>query len=89
MPVYEYECAACGRRFEEMQKISAAALKKCMLCGKAGVRRLISKTSFQLKGTGWYQTDYARKKSSKGKVDKVDKDKDTKDSTKKEGEAVT
>jgi len=85
MPIYEYECAACGRRFEEMQKISAAPLKKCTLCGKAGVRRLISQTSFQLKGTGWYQSDYARKKSSKGDAEK---DPGTKDTTKKEGSAA-
>jgi putative FmdB family regulatory protein len=70
MPIYEYECAACGRTFEEMQKISAAPLKKCSLCGAGKVRRLISQTSFQLKGTGWYVTDYARKKSGKAKAGK-------------------
>jgi len=49
--------------------MSAAPLKKCSLCGAGGVRRLISQTSFRLKGTGWYQSDYARKKPEKPKAD--------------------
>jgi len=69
MPIYEYECAACRGQFEEMQKITASPLKTCRLCGTGRVRRLISQTSFQLKGTGWYQTDYARKPNGKDSSD--------------------
>ena len=59
MPIYEYACEHCGV-FEEMQRITDAPLSKCPKC-KRKVRRLISQTSFQLKGSGWYVTDYARK----------------------------
>ena len=59
MPIYEYECGKCGV-FEQSQRISEPALTKCPTCRRK-VRRLISNTSFQLKGTGWYITDYARK----------------------------
>src|SRR5215470_11380982 len=58
MPIYEYECGKCGV-FEISQRISEAALTKCPTCRRK-VRRLISNTSFQLKGSGWYVTDYAR-----------------------------
>jgi len=63
MPIYEYECGKCGV-FETSQRISEAALTKCPTCRRK-VRRLISSTSFQLKGTGWYATDYAGKKGGK------------------------
>src|SRR5256885_823550 len=58
MPIYEYRCEHCGV-FEEMQRITDPPLARCPTC-KRKVRRLISSTSFQLKGTGWYATDYAR-----------------------------
>jgi putative FmdB family regulatory protein len=59
MPIYEYQCQKCGT-FETTQKITDKPLAKCPTC-KGKVRKLISNTSFQLKGTGWYITDYARK----------------------------
>ena len=59
MPIYEYECQKCGT-FEATQKITEKPLGKCPTC-KGKVKKLISNTSFQLKGTGWYVTDYARK----------------------------
>ena len=59
MPVYEYECQKCGT-FETTQRITEEPLSKCPTC-KGKVKKLISNTSFQLKGTGWYVTDYARK----------------------------
>ena len=60
MPIYEYECSKCGKVFEAMQKVTDKPLARCKYCnGK--VERLISNTSFQLKGSGWYVTDYARK----------------------------
>ncbi len=65
MPIYEYRCEHCGV-FEEMQRITDPALSRCPTC-KRKVRRLISHTSFQLKGTGWYATDYARAGGNGGK----------------------
>ena len=66
MPIYEYSCQKCGT-FETTQRITEKPLAKCPTC-KGKVRKLISNTSFQLKGTGWYITDYARKgKSDDGK----------------------
>jgi putative FmdB family regulatory protein len=59
MPIYEYQCQKCGT-FETTQKITDKPLAKCPTC-KGKVKKLISNTSFQLKGTGWYITDYARK----------------------------
>jgi putative FmdB family regulatory protein len=81
MPIYEYECADCGKIDEVLQKFSDKPLKKCRYCsGK--VHKLISHSSFHLKGTGWYVTDYAdrSKRSSapsqreeKSSVDSADK----------------
>jgi putative FmdB family regulatory protein len=62
MPIYEYQCDNCGV-FEYSQRITEDALKKCPTC-KGKVRRLISHTSFMLKGSGWYATDYGHSKSS-------------------------
>lgn len=63
MPIYEYQCLKCRNEFEAMQRFSDSPLKKCPSCGGA-VKRLISRSSFQLKGSGWYVTDYAKKGSS-------------------------
>src|SRR5262245_32241770 len=63
MPIYEYMCPKCGE-FEVTQRITEDPLKKCPTC-KSKVRKLISNTSFQLKGSGWYVTDYAKKSSGK------------------------
>ena len=62
MPVYEYECSACSHRFEEWQKINDKAVKVCPKCKARKVERLISHTSFQLKGGGWYGDLYASKR---------------------------
>lgn len=61
MPLYEYQCEACGKRFEAIQKFSDAPLETCRLCEKGPVRKLMSSPAFQLKGTGWYVTDFANK----------------------------
>ncbi len=58
MPIYEYQCVKCGT-FELMQRITESPLRKCPTC-KGKVERLMSRTSFVLKGSGWYATDYAR-----------------------------
>jgi putative FmdB family regulatory protein len=59
MPIYEYHCNACGRDFEVIQKITDHPIRKCQKCGKMKAKRTISQTSFILKGSGWYVTDYA------------------------------
>ena len=64
MPLYEYECEACGRRFEVIQKFSDPPVEQCKECGKGPVRRLLSSPAIQFKGTGWYVTDYAKSSSS-------------------------
>ena len=61
MPIYEYECKACGKDFEVFLGIKAQPVEKCIHCKSNNIRKLISNCSFQLKGTGWYLTDYARK----------------------------
>jgi putative FmdB family regulatory protein len=87
MPIYEYECGKCGV-FETSQRISAAALTKCPTCRRK-VRRLISSTSFQLKGTGWYVTDYAGKKGGKdGGDSKSDSKSDSSSETKTESKST-
>jgi len=58
MPIYEYECGACGHRLEVIQKMSDPALTDCPGCGKSELKKLISAAGFQLKGTGWYATDF-------------------------------
>lgn len=88
MPIYEYRCLECGKEFELMQKFSDAPLKKCPAC-EGEVRKLISNTSFILKGTGWYVTDYASPERKKA----VDSEKDTNgkktaETTAKEGEGA-
>ncbi len=63
MPIYEYLCPKCGQ-FEVTQRITEDALKRCPTC-RGKVQKLISASSFQLKGTGWYLTDYARSENAK------------------------
>ncbi|MHB8173252.1 MAG: FmdB family zinc ribbon protein [Nitrospirota bacterium] len=60
MPIYEYECKECGKRFDALQKFSDEPLKECKFCGGA-VRKLMGTPALQFKGTGWYVTDYAGK----------------------------
>lgn len=71
MPIYEYQCAACGHKFETLQKFSDAPLTECPECHKSSLEKLISASGFQLKGTGWYVTDY----SAKGKKSQSDEGK--------------
>jgi putative FmdB family regulatory protein len=68
MPIYEYQCAACGQVVERWQKISDAPLTECPACG-GGLHKLISSCAFHLKGSGWYVTDYAGKNAAAGAND--------------------
>jgi putative FmdB family regulatory protein len=70
MPIYEYECQACGCTIEAFQKFSDKPLRKCRHCG-GRLKKLISNTSFVLKGSGWYVTDYARCDQGGGKAEKA------------------
>ena len=66
MPIYEYECTKCGKIEEVLQKFSDKPLTKCQNCtGK--LHKLVSQSTFHLKGTGWYVTDYANKSGSSDK----------------------
>ncbi|WP_136067670.1 FmdB family zinc ribbon protein [Modicisalibacter radicis] len=58
MPIYEYECKACGHRLEKLQKVSAAPLRECPACQTDALSRLISAAGFRLAGGGWYETDF-------------------------------
>ncbi len=74
MPIYEYACLSCGKHIEKMQKITEETLTSCPFCaGK--VKKLVSNCSFQLKGSGWYVTDYAKKSEKKEGKKKEGKDK--------------
>jgi putative FmdB family regulatory protein len=70
MPIYEYSCAKCGT-FEVTQRITEKPLRRCPTC-KGKVSKLISNTSFQLKGSGWYVTDYAGKGGGSKKSESKD-----------------
>jgi putative FmdB family regulatory protein len=58
MPIYEYECGACGHRLEAIQKLSDAPLSECPECGKPALSKLVSAAGFRLGGSGWYETDF-------------------------------
>ena len=91
MPLYEYECDACGHRFEVIQKFSDPLADTCPKCG-GGVHKLMSSPAIQFKGSGWYITDYAKKdttnagKTGSSKEQDGSKDKDSGGSEKKDSE---
>jgi putative FmdB family regulatory protein len=89
MPLYEYQCDACGERFERIQKFSDPPVEKCPTCG-GKVRKLLSSPAIQFKGSGWYITDYAKKgggvdSGKSGSADKADKT----DKAEEKGESKT
>ena len=91
MPLYEYQCDACGQRFERIQKFSDPHADTCAKCGKGPVHRLLSSPAIQFKGSGWYITDYAQKgKSDSGASGaKSDAKTDTKSDGKTETKSET
>lgn len=98
MPIYEYACTRCEHAFDELQKISEAALVHCPKCGEPSLRKLLSAPKFRLKGQGWYETDFKTgdkrnlhgesEKSSKPKEDGPNKT-DAKPSSKTPAKATT
>jgi putative FmdB family regulatory protein len=88
MPLYEYRCEACGKRFEVIQKFSDPPVDACTACGQGPVVRLLSSPAIQFKGSGWYITDYAKKGTADGA--KTESTTDTaKSDSKTEGGAKT
>jgi putative FmdB family regulatory protein len=71
MPIYEYKCKKCGKQFEAFQGITEPDLKTCKFC-KGKVHKMMSLSSFSLKGSGWYATDYAGKKTPAAKTAKTE-----------------
>lgn len=80
MPIYEYQCKKCGYKFEQLQKITEKPLRICPQCKASQLAKLVSNTSFQLKGTGWYVTDFKNKTTE----DKKEKPTDNQVAAKKE-----
>ena len=70
MPIYEYQCADCHHKFDVLQKITDEPPKQCPVCATNHVVRLVSAAGFQLKGTGWYATDFKNKGKSEASADK-------------------
>ena len=92
MPIYEYQCRECGHKLEVMQRITEDLLKTCPSCSKDGLKKLMSKVAFQLKGTGWYETDFKNKgKPLAEKEGEADKEgaKESKSETKKDASSDT
>ncbi len=80
MPIYEYQCKACNARLEKLQKINDPVLKVCPECNEESLQKLVSATSFRLKGTGWYETDFKTGKKKHGAEDKSSTSGGTKES---------
>ena len=89
MPIYEYSCQKCQARVEVMQKITDKPLKRCQSCG-GKLEKEWSTSSFQLKGSGWYMTDYAVKKSGAPDTESAAKSEDaTENKTESKAESKT
>jgi putative FmdB family regulatory protein len=72
MPIYEYECAACGHTFDAIQSFKEEALLDCPVCKEQALKKLVSVSAFHLKGSGWYVTDF---KNPSVKADSTEKNK--------------
>jgi putative FmdB family regulatory protein len=87
MPIYEYRCEACGHQEEFLQRVGEPQLTECPVCRKPTFRKLLSAAGFQLKGSGWYATDFKNKTSKpaeKKAEDKSEAKTETKTETKPE-----
>jgi putative FmdB family regulatory protein len=65
MPIYEYFCSQCNKVHEVLQRISEEPLRQCPVCGSETIQKMVSRAAFQLKGSGWYVTDFKDKKTGK------------------------
>ena len=84
MPIYEYRCAECGQEHEALQKVSEPPLTVCPACCKPALQKQLSAAGFQLKGSGWYATDFKApaKKPAEKKTEKTETKTETKSDTK-------
>ena len=92
MPIYEYRCAACGHQDDHLQKVSEAPLTKCPACGKKKYQKQLTAAGFQLKGSGWYASDFkgGGKKPDEAKPEaKAEGKAETKTETKAEAKTET
>ena len=87
MPIYEYRCAECGQEHEVLQKVSEPPLTVCPACGKPALQKQLSAAGFQLKGSGWYATDF--KGSPKKPAEKKPANTEAKSETKSEAKSET
>lgn len=85
MPFYEYQCHACGHELEALQKMSDDALLHCPECNGETLKKKISAAGFQLKGTGWYETDFKNSGSAPKRDDNKSANADSKQSDKSAG----
>ena len=69
MPIYEYRCSACGHQKDHLQKMSDAPLTTCPACGAEAYSKQLSAAGFQLKGSGWYATDFKGSSGSSPKTE--------------------
>ena len=92
MPIYEYRCQVCGHQDEHLQKVCERPLSKCPACGKKSYKKQLTAAGFQLKGSGWYATDFksTSKKPTEKKADlKSESEQEAKSETKTKTETKT
>lgn len=89
MPIYEYQCDNCEHKLERLQKLNDDLLLTCPECDEDSLRKLVSATSFRLKGTGWYETDFKDKPKKKDKDKEKDAPAKKKDDSKSSGKSET
>ena len=92
MPIYEYRCGECGQEHEVLQKVSEPPLTQCPACGKPALKKQLSAAGFQLKGSGWYATDFkgsAKKPAEKKPEAKTEVKAETKSETKTESKPAS
>ena len=83
MPIYEYQCSGCNHQFDVIQKINDESIKTCPKCTEDKAIRLVSAAGFQLKGSGWYATDFKTKSKSATATEKTSSDNKSSDSSTK------
>lgn len=81
MPIYEYRCADCGVQKDHLQKVSDSPLDTCPACGSKAYAKALTAAGFQLKGSGWYATDFKGGASNAGKTGKAESSSATSDSS--------
>ena len=91
MPIYEYRCAKCGFQKEFLQRLNEAPLTKCPECGKKAFKKMVTAAGFQLKGSGWYATDFKNPKPAAkgGGKDKSETKSDAKPDAKSDAKSDT